>query len=179
MDDGGGDGDGALPYGAQVAASLHRLALSDAADGAGEWCAALAPRGGRRAAALRLALAHAAWLVLLRDVVQSPVLFAAVGEVGSSDARPPYAQGGRCGAGARRAGGAGGAAEGAEHQAAGAPRPQAALRCGRAANCEKGGDRAFRASMRTLALALTPCCAGAGVARGGAAGRGIRAVRRS
>ena len=39
MDDGGGD-DGALPYGAQVAASLHKsLALSDAADGAGEWCA--------------------------------------------------------------------------------------------------------------------------------------------
>ena len=38
MDDGGDDG--ALPYGAQVAASLHKaLALSDAADGAGEWCA--------------------------------------------------------------------------------------------------------------------------------------------
>jgi hypothetical protein len=64
MDDGA---DGALPYGAQVAASLHRLALSDAADGAGEWCVALlrdAPRGGRRAASLRLALARAAWLVL-------------------------------------------------------------------------------------------------------------------
>jgi hypothetical protein len=86
MDDGG---DGALPYGAQVAASLHRLALSDAADGAGEWCVALlrdAPRGGaQRHCVWRLRARRGWWCSVLYWCQR--VVCAAVGEVGSSDAR--------------------------------------------------------------------------------------------